>query len=171
MQLIKKQTYDGWIEIGEGTRLKIDYPTVEQKDFLDSILFATNLSMEEINTGIKDPDKRTEAQYLDIKYQRQYLRFTVKDWEGITDSESKEVKCILKNNELDEDLWRDMMRSLTPTELLSIYLKINKEIGFNSSDKKKLNLEDTSTSMENSKEKEKNIRSKSKIGGQKKKQN
>ena len=48
---------------------------------------------------------------------------------------NKELKCVVTNNELEEDLWWGLVQK--PEMAMNIYLAIAPEIEFNEADKKK----------------------------------
>ncbi len=119
MKLALKHSESHWVDISEGVKFLIDYPTREQEQELQSITFGSKFTGTDVN----------------LKYTQKYVKFTVKDWQGVTDSEGKEIKCVLKDNELDDELWWALAGD--PTQALKIFAKIYKETEFTETDKKK----------------------------------
>ena len=114
---------EGW----EDVKFKVDYPTQDQKYILESIMQESTVLD---NEGKPESYKMAEWN----KFTRHYLRFTVKDWKGIT-SNGKEIKCKLVNNELEESLWNGITADDGLAGLL--YDAINKALKWDATDKKK----------------------------------
>ena len=124
MQLSLKESFNKWIdiEVKEGdpkVRFKVDYPTREQYQELQSIAFGDKYSGN---------DKM-------LKYAQLFIRYVVKDWEDIFDGDDKKLECVLVDNELEKDLWWGLVQK--PEMALNIYLAISPEIEFTEADKKK----------------------------------
>ena len=113
MLLRKKKSLSDWIDVGEGMKIKIDYPTREQEQELQTILFSDDYSGN---------DKL-------LKWSQQYVRFTVKDWQGVDE------KCILKDGILEENLWWDLV--CKEENALTLATRIKAELEFTETDKKK----------------------------------
>ena len=113
--LIKpKRSFNNWINISEGIEFLCDYPTREQSQKLQSIMF----------------DDRKSEQVRMIEYTQYFVKCVVKDWKGIDD------KCVLVNNELENELWWRVVEDAT--QALSLWNIINEELQFTETDKKKL---------------------------------
>lgn len=112
--LAKKKSFSDWIEI-DGTKLKIDYPTQEQE-----------MKLQEITLESSQDEKN-----MQLKYARLYIKYTVKDWK----EEDLGQKCLVVNDELEDDLWRALV--VDATQSLTIFGKIFEELNFSESDKKK----------------------------------
>ena len=125
---IKAFKSDKWVEIGDGFKVRVDYPTEEQR-----------FKLEEIQTGNLKFDGET-VDYSSVKlsdwnrYVRYYLKYTIKDWQGLT-ADGEEVKCIVKNNELEDSLWNVLVSNVNLTSLM--YEKINECLKWDVEDKKK----------------------------------
>jgi hypothetical protein len=122
MQLSLKKSSDKWIDIeteGDPVRLKVDYPTREQSQELQSIAFSDKYSGN---------DKM-------LKYAQLFIRYAVKDWEGILDGDDKKLECKVIDNELEEELWWGLVQK--PEQAMNLYLSIAPEIEFTEQDKKK----------------------------------
>lgn len=78
-------------------KFKVDYPTDEQLYKLEQIQTAHSEGAE-INYNLADWNK----------YVRYYLKYTIKDWDGMT-SNGKPLKCKVVDNELDDELWRALI--------------------------------------------------------------
>ena len=96
----KEKTFeyrDGWF-------ITVDYLTPGQKYKLEQIMHrGTKINSEDI--------KKSEFSLADWNdYIRYYLKYTIKSWKGLY-SEGKEVKCKVKDDELDERLWMILIQS------------------------------------------------------------
>lgn len=126
MELKLKKSSSKWVDIGKGKndkpiRFLIDYPTIEQEEKLQYILLKTVPEGEETN------------KILD--FQRQLLKFAIKDWEGVTDTDGNEIKCKVVKGELDKELHWALFKDVQRT--IDIGLIVNNEIEFTALDKKK----------------------------------
>lgn len=119
--LSKRKSFNDWIDVEDGIRLKIDYPTREQELKLNDTLLDTAES--------KIPRKNM------MRYMNEMLRFCIKDWKGIKDESGAEVKCALSGNELEKNLWLDLISE--PSTVHLIYEKIEEQLKFTETDKKK----------------------------------
>lgn len=109
----------------EGAEFKVEYPTTEQKFKLDSIV--------EDSTVQKDGQPIWKVSGFN-KWVRYYVKFTVKDWKGLT-AQGKEIKCKVKDNELDSDLWEKLVAD---DELaVNLYDAINEKLKWEGTPKKK----------------------------------
>ena len=113
LTLKKKKSKSDWVKVSDTQALKVDYPTLEQAQLLEDILLD-----EDIN------DKKRM-----LKYQRYFLKFSIKDWKGLVD------KCELIDNELELSLWQSLTLSFTQTTAL--FDLVNKELEWTEFDKKK----------------------------------
>ena len=140
-------TKENWIDIdyqGETFKLLIDYPTPEQEQRLQSIMFGYNYLGE---------DKTVKLAQYTIKY-------TIKKWDGITDENNHLIDLKLTNNEMDEDQWWAFVHD---TEFAAfVFMEINDKIKVTELDKKKLSTAQSLTMKTNSAEKEKTIQSEAK---------
>lgn len=123
IQLATKNTYDGWITFEDGSKFKIDYPTLPQKAKLNSLLLKLS--------GVDKSDSKIVTQ----EYMRLYIKFTIKDWE-IKDS----PKCVLikddnSGSELSDNLWFMLCDSIPQTVIL--FNKISTELEADEETKKK----------------------------------
>jgi len=118
LKLATKNTYDGWIDFEDGSRLKIDYPTLEQKAKLNSLL----LKLNSVGPEMK--------QSTTVDYMRLYIKYTVKDWE------IKEApKCLLNKGEMKDELWLMLCDSTEQTAV--IFNKIIEQLDADEETKKK----------------------------------
>ena len=138
MKLTLKKSNSHWVKGTEGEEFFIDYPTREQEQFLQGIVFGDEYS------GM---DKA-------LKFAQYFLKFTIKDWKGIKDEDSKEIKCLVKDNELDTDLWWALVRDTK--QAFDLYFIFEKELEFTINDKKKLSSQQSSNKEGISQETEKN---------------
>jgi len=112
IKLSKKKTQSRWIEI-DNIKLEVDYPTNEQEAELNEILINASLDKEVRN----------------LRYARYYLKYVIKNWEGIDEP------CYVVNNELEKELWLSLTKDAVQT--LTIFGKVFEELQFTEADKKK----------------------------------
>ena len=113
LTLKKKGISTNWVKLEEDQALKVDYPTLSQSERLEEVLLDDTI----------DDKKRM------LKYQRLFLKFTIKDWKGLDD------KCELIENELASELWEDVVSNFTQVSFL--FEKVNKVLEWNNFDGKK----------------------------------
>uniref|UniRef100_A0A6M3IL07 Tail assembly chaperone n=1 Tax=viral metagenome TaxID=1070528 RepID=A0A6M3IL07_9ZZZZ len=118
MKLRLKNSLNNWVTINDKVKFLIDYPTREQEQKLQRMLFS---------------DIRNDANQLD--YSQHLLKYTIKNWEGVTDDNDNEVKCEIVNNELEDTLWWALVRDVE--QLSTLYLLVKKAIEVTENDKKK----------------------------------
>ena len=131
MKLALKKSFNRWIKVGkEGEEFYIDYPSIEQDQELQSIMFGDEYS---------GSDRM-------LKYAQAYLKYVIKDWKNVND-ESGPVKCKIFNNELDKELWWALFSDEAFASELFVICK--KELELTENDKKKLSSEPSSSEKEN----------------------
>lgn len=143
MRLRKSNTK--WIEIKdfEGVEFKIDYPTNEQMEELREVFFQIifnnpNYSQDKDAKEIElSFEQKAKEKRLLEKVAKLNIKYCVKDWKGIEDSEGKTVECKVINNELDKELFEMLLANFEYTHLIRIGNMIEDEIRFNEIDKKK----------------------------------
>ena len=145
MQLNLKKSFDNWIEVGDNedgskVKFKIEYPTREQEQGLQSIKYS---------------GKYTEGD-ISLKYAQRFLKCVIKDWEGIFDQDGNAVKCQIVSNELEESIWWALASN--EAMAMSLFMKCYEELEFTGNDKKKLFSQVYSNETANSQENEKPIR-------------
>ena len=112
IKLALKKSNSHWLEIDD-VKFLVDYPTNQQNVELQEIFLDTNVS----------------ADIRNLRYAKKFLKYTIKDWQGI------DTKCMIINNELEDELWYALTNDINQT--LTIFGKINDELSFTESDKKK----------------------------------
>lgn len=145
--MILKHSKTNWIEINkEGLRFFIENPTIKQQIEIKRKGFEGALIVgEDENKLIKDLPKKDQADLLILLEEIKLLRmkYQIKDWEGITDSEGKIVKPKLIFNEklqsyeIDNEQFNMLVESLTKEETIKINDLIKSETEFTEADKKK----------------------------------
>lgn len=145
--MILKHSKTNWIEINkEGLRFFIENPTINQQIEIKRKGFEGALIVgEDENKLIKDLPKKDQADLLILLEEIKLLRmkYQIKDWEGITDSEGKIVKPKLIFNEklqsyeIDNEQFNMLVESLTKEETIKINDLIKSETEFTEADKKK----------------------------------
>lgn len=134
-----KHSKSKWITIGD-VKFKIGYLTLEQEDILKGHLYQTLTDKEELTQK-----RKGEIFGASIKYYRLFLKYTIKDWDGIVDQDGKKVKCktfINENDdergtELDNHQWIGLCKRLSEDDLSNHWALIYNEIKFDDTDKKK----------------------------------
>ena len=126
-----------WIKISDSLELLIDYPTREQEYKLKEIVYSTLRNLKD--TSDMSDEELGKSIMLNQKRLEYYLKFTIKDWKGVTDEENNDIPFKLVNNEMDNILWDSWMKNIEFTELRNIHDAIFSELEFNEIDKKKLN--------------------------------
>src|SRR3990167_211359 len=117
MKLALKTSFNNWVKVGkEGEEFLIDYPTIEQEQFLQAIKYDDILS---INGRV-------------LKYGQYYIKFVVKDWKNVIDESGKPIKCIIKNNELEDKLWWALVSDEEMT--MELYAICFRELAFTEND-------------------------------------
>jgi len=137
MKIALKNSKSNWIKISDSLELLIDYPSREQEYKLKEIVYSTLRKLKDTNE--MTDEELGKSIMLNQKRLEYYLKFTIKDWKGVTDSNENEIPFKLVNNEMDNLLWDSWMRIIEFTELRDIHDKIFSELEFNEIDKKKLN--------------------------------
>ncbi len=113
LTLKKKISKTDWVNLDEGQKLKLDYPTLEQAQELEEILLKEEVA----------ENKRM------MEYQRLFIRFTIKDFDGLG------IQCKLVDNQLEKEIWENLVLAFTQTTQL--YELINKELEWTTNDRKK----------------------------------
>jgi len=137
MKIALKNSKSNWIKISDSLELLIDYPSREQEYKLKEIVYSTLRNLKDTNE--MTDEELGKSIMLNQKRLEYYLKFTIKGWKGVTDSNENEIPFKLVNNEMDNILWDSWMRVIEFTELRDIHDKIFSELEFNEIDKKKLN--------------------------------
>lgn len=114
MKLKPKRSFNNWIDSGDNVKLLIDYPTRQQSQKLQDILF----------------DERLSENVRMAKYAQLYIKFTVKDWQGIDE------KFQLVDNEMEDNLWWRFVEDVE--QAISVWKVIDDQLKFTQDDKKKL---------------------------------
>lgn len=118
--LPKRKTLTEWIDVGDGGKLKVDYPKAQQIHKLQDIMADASSTM-----SVSDM----------FEYARWYLKFVIKDWKNFLCVDGEEVECKLHNNELSDDVWFTLTSDANIT--LEIYNTIENELRWIDIDKKK----------------------------------
>jgi len=73
-----------------------------------------------------------------LKAARYYIKYAIKDWKKLLDDDGNEIKCVIKNDELEDELWWALVNS--EASVLELYMLVLKEVGWTENDKKKLSF-------------------------------
>ena len=119
LKLALRTLNNHWVKLDEDISFFIDYPTMEQEQKLQEIIYS------DFENGSNQ-----------VKYTQHYLKYVIKDWKGI------DLKCELVNNELKDDIWWLLVRDLTRAS--SLFALFRGELEFSDVDKKKLAGQDGS---------------------------
>jgi len=145
-----KHSKTHWVDFENSVKFKVGYLTLEQKDILKERLVTLafiDSTLPEKGELSKELPAEEKAKLLTLseKYHRLFLKYTIKDWQGIVNDKGKPVKLELITNESDPeqgtemntDQWIGLCKSLTPDQLATHWAKINREVVFDETDKKK----------------------------------
>jgi hypothetical protein len=148
MDIKLKKSKSKWVDIDEKSQFLIEYPTIEQSEELKEIAMTIALIDDSLLLQ-ETPDKRTltlekltaedKAKMLKLseRLYKRTIRYCVKDWKGVPNEEGENVKCRVINNELDYELYEQLVRDLDLNELAHIYNCIQNETELTENDKKK----------------------------------
>ncbi len=124
MQLMLFDEKNSWIKITEDFRIKVDYCTIKQQMKLHGLL----------NYYLTDKEKSDEESSAFFEYASYFVKYHLKDWEGVTDGK-KEIPFVVVNDEMDDILWKGLINN---TEIFwKVYTAIFDKLRFNEIDKKK----------------------------------
>ena len=148
MKINLKHSKNKWVDIDGESQFLIDYPTIEQADEIKRLAYQIAFLDEEILSTITQkqrkkiltslsPKDRAEMLVLSEQLYRKTFQYSVKDWKGIKDEKGEAVKCDIVNDEIEEGLFRLIIRDLNLTDLSHIFTAITNETEFTESDKKK----------------------------------
>lgn len=126
MQLLLFDDKNSWIDITDKFKIKVDYCTVKQQIKLESMLGAYAKKAEEIS--------EEEQLQLFFEYATYYVKYHLKDWEGVTDGK-KEIPFVLTNDEMDDKLWLGLVNN--SDVFWKVFNAISNKLRFNAVDKKK----------------------------------
>lgn len=116
-----------WVDVQEDFKVLVDYPTVAQKYKLEGILF---------NGADLDKDMLSKIELAKWNHWvRHYLKYVIKDWQGLKNEDGQEIKCELIGNELKDELWEGLCQ--VDEIVFLLYNKISEVLRWNASDKKK----------------------------------
>ena len=132
MKLALKKSLTRWVKVGkENEEFYIDYPSIEQEQELQSIKFGDKYS------GVDKMMRHAQA----------YLKFVIKDWKNINDSDGKAIGCKIIDNELEYNLWWALVSN--QGLLMELFNICWKELELTENDKKKLSSQDSSSEKAN----------------------
>ena len=139
MEIVLKESKTGWVKVNEDISVLVSYPTSDQDIKLKRILYELGF-MPDFNPedqSLLKPEDKAAMLSITEKYNKLYLKHTIKDWKGMRLGSGVEVICKVVNNELDNELWEMLCRSIKSLDLYELVKLIKKEIEFTESDKKK----------------------------------
>ena len=139
MNIILKESKTGWVKVSDEISILVDYLTIEQESKLKQILYEVGFmpDLDLNNTDSLNPENKAKLMTLNEKYYKLFIKYTIKDWQGVRNSNGQDVEFRLVKNEMDSGLWESLCRSLTVTNLYELVSIIKKEIEFTEADKKK----------------------------------
>ena len=154
MNIKLKHSDSRWVKI-EDAEFKIDYPTKDQQDEIDElqdtlIYYQTGSfkpiegdTEEESNKRFLDyinnlsPEVRAKVKSITKKICRLYIKYSIKGWKNINDSDGNEVEFRLTNNEMEDNLFNKFTDNMRWLQLLTFFNMIKPEVEFTDTDKKK----------------------------------
>jgi len=124
--IILKKSFSNWIQVGEnenGTpaEVYIEYPDLKAQQELDKLKYDC------FSMGDEDP-KMDGGKW--INYIRHFVKFHIKDWRGIGEDFVKD-----KSGYMTDELLMALTRD--EKQLSEIYQRIQTEVSFDATDKKK----------------------------------
>ena len=143
MILKKHKTKWSDLEGFGGVKLFLEYPTIEQNDYLREVTFQIiydnpNYAKKEDDTEIPlTKEQLATRRVLELKIAQLYIKFCVKKWEGVTAEDGTVIDCKLVNNEMDKDTFESFISNLEYLDVIRLGNTIYSEIEFNEADKKK----------------------------------
>ena len=147
-----------WQDIDGESQFYIDYPVIEQQDEVDLIISkimllddslqgVTNKKEMEGKLNSFSIDNKAMAMQLQKVAGRLAIKYTVKDWKGVSGDNDKPMKIKLvpwinsegkeEGTQIEEKLYKKLIQNLSWWELIHIYNCIYQVIGFTETDKKK----------------------------------
>lgn len=166
---------DKWVDLDSKIRIKVDYPNMEQGMKLDE-MYHDSVIKEGYYELLKEPVpadyQENKEQYnslglvemkgryyqfhateydslKQIKYTREYIRFTIKAWEGIDDVCELETS-LGGGTQLKQEQWWNLVWNADQAYFIS--RKIADVLGFDEDDKKKLDSASGSETTDTQKE-------------------
>lgn len=136
--VIPTLTGENWIDIIDGWSIKVGYPNPDQQYEIE------RLQQKAYSFDIGEIDPTTNKPEIKIKdidsaasslARKKLIKYAIKDWKGLSDSQGNEIKCNVVNDELDDSLWSALTNNLELCSLLEE--KINSLIRWDIKDKKK----------------------------------
>lgn len=120
MEIALKKSPTHWVKLEKDeVEFYLSPISVEQYEFIDTFQYDETLS----------------AYGKVLKAARYYIKYAVKDWKGIKE-DGNEIKCIVRNNELEDNLWWALVSA--EENVLELYTIVLREVGWTENDKKKL---------------------------------
>ena len=111
MEIFAFDNKEKWIPVNENIKFRVDYITPDQSYKLQVLLKkGVDFKINYDEDGLPIMSELTEEQKAKFDaawdlFMKTYLKFVIKNWAGVVDSEGKEVQCNLINNELEDKLW------------------------------------------------------------------
>lgn len=136
--MILKHSESHWVDIDGIVKFKVDYMTQAQDEDIKELTYELGFLAEK---GLENLSPSEQAKFMTIseKMFKRTIKYCVKDWQGIEDVGKNPVKCIIKNNEIENKLFESLIRNLSYEDLKHIYECIVRQTEFTEEDKKKSN--------------------------------
>ncbi len=148
MKINLKHSKTRWIDIDKESQFLIDYPTIEQAEDIKEVQYQMALIDETLLTATEDiekilenlkPEQKAKMLILSERLYKKTIKYCVKGWKGVTDTNTNEdAECKQVNGEMEDKLFESLIRELTLENLAHIYTAINNETELTETDKKKL---------------------------------
>lgn len=143
--MILRKSKSKWIDLKdfEGVKVKIEYPTIEQNEnlrekFFQVIFNNPNYTKQKEDTPIElTYEQKAKEKRLLGEIAKDTIKYSVKDWEGVTDEDGKIIPCKVVNNELEKELFESFISNFEYHHLIHLGDLIEDEIKFTDADKKK----------------------------------
>ena len=149
MKINLKHSKTRWIDIDGESQFLIDYPTIEQAEDIKEIQYQMALINEPLLLAVEQedrekalenlkPEQKARMLILSERLYKKTIKYCVKGWKGVTDTNTNEdAECKQVNGEMEDNLFENLIRELTSENLAHIYTAINNETELTETDKKK----------------------------------
>ena len=149
MKINLKHSKSRWVDIDGETQFLIDYPTIEQSENMKELQYQIALIDEALLTAADQkerekisnaftPEQKAKMLILTERMYKKMIKYCVKDWKGVNDTDGQRVECKIINDEMEDRLFFELIQDLSLEDLSHLYACINNETELTETDKKKL---------------------------------
>ena len=149
MKINLKHSNSRWVDIDGETQFQVDYPTIEQSEDMKELQYQMALIDEALLSATEQKDRenimsnlsakqKARMMILSEKLYKMTIKYCVKGWKGVGDVEGNDIECVVRNDEMEDNLFKGLVRDLSLDDMAHIYACINNETELTETDKKKL---------------------------------